>query len=121
MPNLLSNIVITHRKVIVAYYTSNSRFAIETNMCLTIPNPRDNIICCFCSHNVVESETCLVSDCPLYFSVNVGSPSMNTTILLMHHVGDLNFFYPKPQCPTYLLYILITYYKVVVAYPRLES
>ena len=42
-------------KIIVAYRTLNHRLAIEIGWSSTIPISRDNILCHFCSYNVVET------------------------------------------------------------------
>jgi hypothetical protein len=57
-------------KIIVAYCTLNHRFAIEIVWCLIIPIFKDNILCYFCSYNVVEIEQleCPLK-CPLHSSI----------------------------------------------------
>ena len=53
-------------KIIVAHRISDHRLAIEFRWWLTIPIPKDNTSCHFCSYNVVESDVHLVLQCPLY-------------------------------------------------------
>ena len=39
-------------------------------MVLDYPYPKDNILCYFCSYNVVEIEVDFVLQCPLHSSIN---------------------------------------------------
>ena len=52
-------------KIIVAYYTSDHRLAIESGCWSTIPVPRDNILCHFFSYNFNENKAQFVLGCPL--------------------------------------------------------
>ena len=76
-------------KIIVAYYTSNHRLAIEIGQWLTIPISRDNRLCHFYSYNVVENETHFVLESPMYNSKRVKFQSAFDKVVL----GSLKSFF----------------------------
>lgn len=73
------------RKIIVAYCISNHRLAIEFGMQLTIPIPKDDTSCHFCTYNVVGIDAHLVSQCPLCNSIGDTFPSLVEHVVLGNH------------------------------------
>ena len=70
-------------KIIVAYRTSNHRFAIETGWWLTIvPIPRDKRLCQLYYEDATENETHFVLECPSYNSSKVRLPSLFQNVVL---------------------------------------
>ena len=76
------------RKIVVAYCTSNHTLAITIGRWLTIPIPRENILCHLCSYNVAENEFHFMLKCPLYTSIRIRFPSLFQNVVL----GSLKSF-----------------------------
>ena len=82
----------TTHKIIVAYYTSNHKLAIEIGPWMIIPISRDTRLCRFCFYYTVENETHFVFKCPL---CNLLEISFHHYLLLFENVvpGSLKSFF----------------------------
>ena len=69
-------------KIIVAYRTSNHRFANETIRWSSVPTSRDNRLCHFCSYDMVENEAHFVFEYPLFNPIREKFSSLFENVVL---------------------------------------
>ena len=75
-------------KIIVAYCTSNHRFAIEIEQWMNNSITRDTRQCHFCSYNAIENEAHFVLECPLYKPIKDKFPLLFKNVVM----GSLQAF-----------------------------